>query len=339
MSYRPEKFSKESTPIAQSGGFLLGPPPGPLPGELTKQSKPIFEGPYSNVYKGVLRINGRDIDVCIKHIRKCRLDEGQCLNPAVTPEERFLRRIRRESRLWGAANHQNVLQFLGYQEEDGSPLLISPWANNGNMDAYWFNNPLQEERKLRMLHQLQGANAGLGYLHSLNIVHGDLKPQNILVLDDGLTTALCDFGTSRIVVEEGIQTGLTTAGAAAGTAGYQAQELILGESLPTPKSDIYAMAGVILAVLSRKPPFYKKPTQAAVVITISRGGMSEPQDHPELPASDPLWTFLRRCWQFEPSQRPLVEETNAELELAMQREREPPPAYTDHESGAVETSA
>lgn len=41
---------------------------------------------------------------------------------------------------------------------------------------------------------------------------------------------------------------MTTAGTAAGTAGYQARELILGESLPTPASDVYAMAGVILAV-------------------------------------------------------------------------------------------
>lgn len=79
------------------------------------------------------------------------------------------------------------------------------------------------------------------------IAHGDLKPENILILED-LTTALCDFGTSRVVVDLGIHTGMTTAGAAAGTMGYQARELISGDSLPTPKSDVYAMAGVILAV-------------------------------------------------------------------------------------------
>lgn len=96
---------------------------------------------------------------------------------------------------------------------------------------------------------MEGASTGLAYLHGLepSIAHGDLKPENILILDD-LTAALCDFGTSRVVVDLGIHTGMTTAGTAAGTAGYQARELIIGESLATPASDVYAMAGVILAV-------------------------------------------------------------------------------------------
>ncbi|KAG9040041.1 hypothetical protein FS837_000890 [Tulasnella sp. UAMH 9824] len=337
MSYSAAKSSKELTSVVQPGWVFPGPLQGPLPGVLTKPNKPIFEGPYSNVYKGVLKINEAEFTVCIKHIRKCRVDEGQCRDASITPEERFRRRIIRESTIWGAADHPNVLRFLGYQMDDGSPLLISPWVNNGNLEAYWVRNAPPEEQKLKMLLQLQGANAGLAYLHNRNppIVHGDLKLQNILVLDDGITTALCDFGTSRIVVEEGIQTGMTTAGAAAGTAGYQAQELISGESLPTPSSDIYAMGGVILALLSRKAPFHKKPTQAAVIIAISRGLMSEPQDHPALPASDPLWKFLRQCWECEPSKRPLVEA----LESALQREREPPPAYSDHEGAAVGSSA
>lgn len=54
------------------------------------------------------------------------------------------------------------------------------------------------------------------------------------------------MGVSRIIVEG--HTGLTTSGSAAGSAGFQAKELIMGESLPTTMSDIYAMGGVILEV-------------------------------------------------------------------------------------------
>ncbi|KIO15922.1 hypothetical protein M407DRAFT_34460 [Tulasnella calospora MUT 4182] len=171
--------------------------------------------------------------------------------------------------------------------DEGSPMLISPWARNGNLAAYLKHNDVPKEKKLRML---QDANAGLAYLHSWEppAAHGDLKPENILVLDDDITTALCDFGTSRVVVDLGIHTGMTTSGTAAGTAAYQARELISGESRPTPASNIYAMAGVILATLSGKVPFYNKSAQSAILLAISLGSICEAQHHPELPAYDPL---------------------------------------------------
>ncbi|KAG8898017.1 hypothetical protein FRC00_003524 [Tulasnella sp. 408] len=205
-------------------------------------------------------------------------------------------------------------------------MLISPWASGGNLAAYLKPNVVPKEKKLKML---QGANAGLAYLHSWEppIAHGDLKPENILVLDDDLTTALCDFGTSRVVVDLGIHTGMTTSGTAVGTAAYQAKELISGESLPTPASDIYAMAGVILATLSGKVPFHNKPVQSAVLLAISLGNTPEPQHHPELPVYDPLWPLLGQCWLSDPLQRPIVDQIINELQLAIQRAREPPPPY------------
>lgn len=61
-----------------------------------------------------------------------------------------------------------------------------------------------------------------------------------------MTAALCDMGVSRVILDG--HTGLTTSGTAPGSAGFQAKELIMGESLPTAKSDVYAMGGVILEV-------------------------------------------------------------------------------------------
>lgn len=61
-----------------------------------------------------------------------------------------------------------------------------------------------------------------------------------------MTAVLCDMGVSRVILDG--HTGLTTSGSAAGSAGFQAKELITGDSLPTPSSDVYAMGGVILEV-------------------------------------------------------------------------------------------
>lgn len=97
------------------------------------------------------------------------------------------------------------------------------------------------------LFQLQQAAEGLAYLHGSlpPIAHGDLKPANILITDE-LTATLCDMGISRFILDG--HTGLTTSGSASGSSGFQAKELITGDSLPTLQSDIYAMGGVILEV-------------------------------------------------------------------------------------------
>lgn len=90
----------------------------------------------------------------------------------------------------------------------------------------------------------------MAYLHGLlpPIAHGDLKPENIIITDK-LRPALCDIGESRVIMDH--STGFTTAAAAKGTICYQAKELIMGQSLPTIESDMYAMGGVILEVRCR----------------------------------------------------------------------------------------
>lgn len=95
---------------------------------------------------------------------------------------------------------------------------------------------------------MRDAARGLAHLHSLEppIAHGDVKPENIIVMDT-FEAAFCDFGVSRVVVELDTRTGLTTSGANRGTAGYQSKEVI--EDLPlTTMCDVFAFGGVALAV-------------------------------------------------------------------------------------------
>ncbi|KIO21929.1 hypothetical protein M407DRAFT_79786, partial [Tulasnella calospora MUT 4182] len=154
-------------------------------------------------------------------------------------------RIIRETSIWMRSKHPNILPFLGYQVIDGEPRLVSRWMNNGSLDTYLkTHSKISDVDKLILLQQ---AAEGLAYLHASvpPIAHGDLKPENILITDE-LTAALCDMGVSRVILDG--HTGLTTSGSAAGSAGFQAKELIMGESLSTVKSDIYAIGGVILEV-------------------------------------------------------------------------------------------
>ncbi|KAG9042374.1 hypothetical protein FS837_010956, partial [Tulasnella sp. UAMH 9824] len=148
---------------------------------------------------------------------------------------------------------------------------------------------------------LSDAARGLLHLHKLNpqIVHGDIKPENVIVQDD-LVAALCDFGISKIHVEQ--HTGLTTSGVTGGTSGYQAKEL-LNEDPATPATDVYAFGGLILAAMSGKQPFHNKRPNATI-IAVFNDKTPEPRDHPGLPATDPLWKLLYACWSGQPDKRP-----------------------------------
>lgn len=289
--------------------------PEALPGILTK-IKRIGGGAYGNVFQGVWTLPGKDpIPVAVKCIREAHLDEE---DDPQAKQERFERRIKRETVIWQTTNHKNILPFHGYQIVDGEPMLVSPWCKNGSLTSYVTEHPdLTDVDKLKLL---RDAASGLAYLHSLQppIIHGDIKPDNVIITDDCIGS-LCDFGISRVMTSLGTHTGLTTSGQGAGTAGYQAKELYDENSRPTTMSDVYAFGGLILAAMSGKPPFYKKTIAAAIIIAISGDEIASPADHLELPEADPLWDLLRRSWDPIPEQRPSMVQISQELESEILR--------------------
>ncbi|KIO18809.1 hypothetical protein M407DRAFT_83536, partial [Tulasnella calospora MUT 4182] len=206
-------------------------------------------------------------------------------------------RIKRETAIWKAAEHPNILHFIGYQTVDGAPLLVSQWCRNGNLSAYLSRQP--------NITLLCHAARGLLHLHTLTppIVHGNVKPENVIVLDD-LQVALSDFGASKLNIEQ--HTGLTTSGLAGGSSGYQAKEL-LNEDSATPATDVYAFGGLILAAMSGKQPFWKRKANA-IIIAVYNDQTPAPEGHPQLPRDDPLWELLIACWSGDAERRPLMSE-------------------------------
>ncbi|KAG8909738.1 hypothetical protein FRC00_009537 [Tulasnella sp. 408] len=300
--------------------------PTPLEGTLRK-IKRIGGGGYSDVYYGEWTgTNGEPVSVAMKCIRRVHLgaDPEDQENQA-----RFEKRIKREAIVWETAKHDNILEFCGFQIIDGDPIFVSPWCDNGNLRQFIKNHP--ELNSVKKLEILRDAAQGLAHLHSLEppIVHGDIKPDNVMVTND-IKGALCDFGISRVMTSLGMHTGLTTAGQGAGTAGYQAKELYEEDSRPTPMSDVYAFGGVILATMSGKAPFHKKvgKAAAAIVLAINRNQTANPSDHPKLPLSDPLWAFLKKCWDAKPDLRPSTNDIIAEEPTSAQFSNSGAPAIS-----------
>lgn len=267
--------------------------PPELPGTLEIVGDRLAEGGFAEVFKGIWsRPEHEPMSVAIKRVK---------LPDANVGDDRFKTRIKRETVIWTTAAHPNILPFVGYQIVDEDPMLVSPWCKNGNLSAYIKAQPeITRSQKIKLLCDAARA---LGHLHNLDpqIVHGDIKPENVIV-QDSLEGALCDFGISKVYVGLGQHTGLTTSGKTGGTSGYQAKEL-LEDGPATPATDVFAFGGLILAAMSGKQPFWQKK-QAATIIAVFSDQIPKPDDHLELPATDPLWDLLRDCWKGEASERP-----------------------------------
>ncbi|KAG8940947.1 hypothetical protein FRC04_004876 [Tulasnella sp. 424] len=281
--------------------------PPELPGTLEVAQKVLASGSFADVLQGTWSRPGEPpMTVAIKRVK---------LPGHNVPEAQFQTRVKRETIIWRMVEHPNILRFIGYQmDSKGAPMLVSPWCQNGNLASYTKARPdLPRTDKVKLL---CGAARGLTHLHTFStpIVHGDIKPENIII-QDNLEAGLCDFGISKIVVAVGQRTGLTTSGDTLGTNGFQAAEILNGARATT-ASDVYAFGAVILAAMSGKAPFEGEPAVMAL-IAVTGGRTPARADHPRLPATDTLWSLFEACCSLKPEGRPDMPTVLSKLEAEM----------------------
>ncbi|KAJ7574150.1 kinase-like domain-containing protein, partial [Mycena floridula] len=158
-------------------------------------------------------------------------------------------RLEREASIWRRLVHPNVLPFIGICNDIAPwPVLLSPFYKHCHIQKYLATQATHGTAdKMAMIAAIT---SGLEYLHSKNIVHGDLKVQNILVDKQG-NPSICDFGISKIMGSRGFTTS------SVGTAPYMAPELFFvidaitrNVVLPTTmkSSDVYSFGLLVLEV-------------------------------------------------------------------------------------------
>ncbi|KAJ7224796.1 kinase-like domain-containing protein [Mycena rebaudengoi] len=213
-----------------------------------------------------------------------------------------LRRIRskfcREALIWQQFEHPYILPMLGLYRERFSPsiCMVSPWMENGTVLTYLEEHGRQDVDKF--LWQIA---QGLEYLHSRNIVHGDLRGVNILITQDR-NACLADFDLTSF-------TEATATSRRAGTLRWMAPELIDPDRFGiqfrrTTASDVYAFACVCLELYTGRPPF--ADIREGGVLKIAEGERpARPTTTP--PMSDALWNYLNAWWAENPTTRPPIE--------------------------------
>ncbi|KAG8969206.1 hypothetical protein FRC05_001170 [Tulasnella sp. 425] len=266
--------------------------PRELKGALTRD--PDFthvQGRFADVCKGYWYQNGEVRIVAIKYLRSTNQNGGI---------DSRNRNLQREAETWAKLRHPNIIELFGYVETP-EPALVAPWCANGTLLEYTAHNLPPQSHILELLIQVSSA---VQYLHRQQppIFHGDVKPSNVLIADDG-QALLSDFGSS-VTKDSSIQDDEVTN--QIGTNGYRAPE-VLKPSQQSPAADVYSIACLILHILSGCPP--RVPFEQ-----VQQGATPQATEHLGLPASDPLWGLLIQCWSLDPQTRPKVESIMNELE-------------------------
>jgi len=169
---------------------------------------------------------------------------------------------------------------------------------------------------------LVGVGRAVTYLHARNVVHGDLKTQNILLDREG-TPKLADFGIARAVQSTlGRSRASTLAGGGQGTPGYMAPELLDG-GRTSKAADVYALAMVVAEVLTGTMPF-------ADVLPAAIAGQVKQGTRPVLPpgCASEVRQAVRAAWDSDATQRPSVWDLQEALIVGRRQCLDPAPTVS-----------
>lgn len=213
-------------------------------------------------------------------------------------------RLRREAELLGWMEHDAVVRRIDF--DPGGAWLALAYVEGQDLLRWSAGRPLGQ-----IIAVVRKVADALAFLHELELVHGDLKPSNILVDSRG-QPRLIDLGLARVVGEPPLP-GFH------GTLGYAAPELLSGGA-PSYASDVYALGAVLYALLTGHPPFGDRDPAALAWLPSSTLPPPPSASHPRLPQL--LDGLVMRMLAQRPEVRPTP--TASVSELLRRSLRSPP---------------
>src|SRR5436190_6709919 len=188
-----------------------------------------------------------------------------------------LERFRREARAAARLNHPHLVTVIDAGEDDGTPYIVFEYIEGETL-----KDRIRRQGRLpvaeAVAYCIEIARA-LGAAHARHIVHRDVKPQNVLLDEEG-RAKVTDFGIARTLDEE----GLTADGRVLGTTDYVSPEQALGQPV-TGQSDLYSLGVVLYEMLTGEVPF-RGENQVAVAMKHVRDAMPDVQaKRPEVSAA------------------------------------------------------
>jgi len=191
----------------------------------------------------------------VKHHRPVAVKVLRPEVAAALGPDRFLREVEIAARL----NHPHILALYDSGEANGFLFYVMPYVAGESL-----RHRLAREKQLPVEEALGIARhiaSALGHAHAQNVIHRDVKPENILLYEGEAMVA--DFGIA-LAVSAAAGERLTEIGLAVGTPEYMSPEQALGERQLDARSDVYSLGCVLYELLAGEPPYTGRTAQAVL---------------------------------------------------------------------------
>jgi serine/threonine protein kinase len=199
----------------------------------------IGQGGMGRVYRA--RQLGFDRPVAIK-----------ILHTDLVTNTEMVKRFNREARIISRLDHPGIIHVYLFGElPDGNLYLAMEYVDGRSLTELMAGGPLPVDTSVHIVRQILSA---LTEAHRKGVVHRDLKPDNIMLVqrsDDALSVKVLDFGIAKFL---GSRTMLTQQGLVFGSARYISPEAAAGETVDE-RADLYAVGVILYQMLAGRPPF------------------------------------------------------------------------------------
>ncbi|KAG5588424.1 hypothetical protein H5410_048858 [Solanum commersonii] len=271
----------------------------------------LGSGTYGTVYYG----KWRGTDVAIKRIKQ------SCFAGSSSEQERLIKEFWREAKILSKLHHPNIVALYGVVPNGpgGTVATVTEYMVNGslrNVLARKDRSCRALDRRKKLMLALDAA-FGMEYLHLKNIVHFDLKCENLLVNLGDPHRPVCkvgDFGLSRI------KRNTLVSGGVRGTLPWMAPELLNGNSSRvSEKVDVFSFGITMWEILTGEEP-YANLHCGAIIGKLLDGGIVNNTLRPPVPQRcDPEWgKLMEECWSPDSEARPSFTEITNRLRAMSQ---------------------
>src|SRR4029077_9034749 len=237
-------------------------------------------------------------------------------------------RVLREAQAAARLNHPGIVTLYEMGEEDGNALLVTELGEGSTLARLSHNGELSDREIGEIGADLCEA---LDHAHSRGVVHRDIKPQNVQVIEDSEPRAkLMDFGVAHLAGDS----PLTAVGDVVGTLAYMAPEQAEGKPAG-PEADVYSLALTLYECWSGENP-HRRGNAIATARSIGRRARPLRRPRPDLPRE--LTEEIDACLDARPGHRPSLEELGVAIEDSLDQladDSHPGPSHIGLRLGAV----